>query len=188
MKNRCLWAKNELDILYHDNEWCRPTHNEREFFEYLVLEGMQAGLSWSLILKKRENFKRAFNNFDYKICANYSDEYLENLRQDESIIRNKLKIYSVRKNARAFLEIQKEFGTFDNYIWKFSDYKTIQNNFNNSSEVPSTSDLSDKISRDMKKRGFTFVGSTIIYSFMQAIGMLNDHTGECFCYKECSKN
>ena len=132
-KVRCSWAKGELDIAYHDTEWGRKTHDERELFEYLILEGMQAGLSWSLILKKRENFKRAFDNFDYNICANYSDEYLESLRSDEGIIRNKLKIYGVRKNAIAFIKIQEEFGSFDKYIWNFTNYKTINSNHKTSS-------------------------------------------------------
>lgn len=184
-KNRCPWAKAPLDIEYHDNEWGRETHDEQMLFEYLVLEGMQAGLSWSLILKKRENFKRAFDNFDYNICENYTDEYLESLREDESIIRNKLKIYSVRKNALAFIKVQKEFGSFDKYIWGFTDYKKINNKLENYKNAPSESELSIKISKDMKKRGFNFVGSTIIYSYMQAIGMINDHEKGCFCYEEC---
>ena len=184
-KHRCPWAKDPLDIEYHDNEWGRETHDEQMLFEYLVLEGMQAGLSWSLILKKRENFKRAFDNFDYNICANYTDEYLESLREDESIIRNKLKIYSVRKNALAFIKVQKEFGSFDKYIWGFTDYKKIDNKLESYKDAPSESDLSIKISKDMKKRGFSFVGSTIIYSYMQAIGMINDHEKSCFCYEDC---
>lgn len=184
-KNRCPWVKAPLDIEYHDNEWGRETHNDQMLFEYLILEGMQAGLSWSLILKKRENFKRAFDNFDYNICANYTDEHLESLRQDVSIIRNKLKIYSVRKNAVAFLKVQREFGSFDKYIWGFTDYKKINNELENYKDAPSESDLSIKISKDMKKRGFSFVGSTIIYSYMQAIGMINDHEKGCFCYEEC---
>ena len=184
-KNRCPWAIGPLDIEYHDNEWGRETHNDQMLFEYLILEGMQAGLSWSIILKKRENFKRAFDNFDYNICANYTDEYLESLRQDASIIRNKLKIYSVRKNAVAFLKVQKEFGSFYKYIWGFTDYKKINNKLESYKEAPSEIELSIKISKDLKKRGFSFVGSTIIYSYMQAIGMINDHEKGCFCYKEC---
>ena len=184
-KNRCPWAKTPLDIEYHDNEWGRETHDEQMLFEYLVLEGMQAGLSWSLILKKRENFKRVFDNFDYNICANYTDEYLESLREDESIIRNKLKIYSVRKNALAFIKVQKEFGSFDKYIWGFTDYEKINNKLGSYKDALSESDLSIKISKDMKKRGFNFVGSTIIYSYMQAIGMINGHEKSCFCYEDC---
>ena len=184
-KSRCPWAKDPLDIEYHDNEWGRETHNDQMLFEYLILEGMQAGLSWSLILKKRENFKRAFDNFDYSICANYTDEYLESLRQDASILRNKLKIYGVRKNALAFLKVREEFGTFDNYIWQFTDFKTLSSNLKSYKDAPSNIELSDKISKDMKKRGFTFVGSTIIYSYMQAIGMINDHQVDCFCYSDC---
>ena len=184
-KNRCSWAIEPLDIEYHDNEWGRETHNDQMLFEYLVLEGMQAGLSWSLILKKRENFKRTFDNFDYNICANYTDEYLESLRQDASIIRNKLKINSVRKNALAFIKVQEEFGSFDEYIWGFTDYKKINNKLESYKDAASESELSTKISKDLKKRGFSFVGSTIIYSYMQAIGMVNDHEKGCFCYKEC---
>ncbi|MGX7111730.1 DNA-3-methyladenine glycosylase I [Gemella cuniculi] len=186
-KVRCNWAKSDLDIIYHDTEWGRKTHDERELFEYLILEGMQAGLSWSIILKKRENFKKAFDNFDYNVCANYPDEYLEKLRTDEGIIRNRLKIYGVRKNAQAFLKIQEEFGSFNDYIWSFVNYTTINTNITNFADVPSKTELSDRISKDMKKRGFTFVGSTIIYSFMQATGMINDHVVDCFCHKECSK-
>ena len=184
-KIRCPWVKGELDIKYHDTEWGRKTHDERELFEYLILEGMQAGLSWSLILKKRENFRKAFDNFDYNICANYSDDYLNSLLEDEGIIRNKLKIYGVRKNALAFLKVREEFGTFDNYIWQFTDFKTLSSNLKSYKDAPSNTGLSDKISKDMKKRGFTFVGSTIIYSYMQAIGMINDHQVDCFCYSDC---
>lgn len=184
-KIRCPWVKEELDTKYHDTEWGRKTHDERELFEYLVLEGMQAGLSWSLILKKRENFRKAFDNFDYNICANYSDDYLNSLLEDEGIIRNKLKIYGVRKNALAFLKVREEFGTFDNYIWQFTDFKTLSSNLKSYKDAPSNTELSDKISKDMKKRGFTFVGSTIIYSYMQAIGMINDHQVDCFCYSDC---
>ena len=184
-KIRCPWVKGELDTKYHDTEWGRKTHDERELFEYLILEGMQAGLSWSLILKKRENFRKAFDNFDYNICANYSDDYLNSLLEDEGIIRNKLKIYGVRKNALAFLKVREEFGTFDNYIWRFTDFKTLSSNLKSYKDAPSNTELSDKISKDMKKRGFTFVGSTIIYSYMQAIGMINDHQVDCFCYGDC---
>lgn len=184
-KIRCPWVKGELDTEYHDTEWGRKTHDERELFEYLILEGMQAGLSWSLILKKRENFRKAFDNFDYNICANYSDDYLNSLLEDEGIIRNKLKIYGVRKNALAFLKVREEFGTFDNYIWQFTDFKTLSSNLKSYKDAPSNTELSGKISKDMKKRGFTFVGSTIIYSYMQAIGMINDHQVDCFCYSDC---
>ena len=184
-KIRWPWLISDLDTQYHDTEWGRKTHDERELFEYLILEGMQAGLSWSLILKKRENFRKAFDNFDYNICANYSDDYLNSLLEDEGIIRNKLKIYGVRKNALAFLKVREEFGTFDNYIWQFTDFKTLSSNLKSYKDAPSNTELSDKISKDMKKRGFTFVGSTIIYSYMQAIGMINDHQVDCFCYSDC---
>ena len=187
MTTRCSWAKSELEIAYHDNTWGRITKDERELFEYLILEGMQAGLSWSLILKKHENFKLAFDNFDYNICANYSDDYLESLRTNEGIIRNKLKIYGVRKNALAFLKVQEQFGSFYNYIWSFTNGKKIVNSWCSKEEVPANSELSDRISKDMKKRGFTFVGTTIIYSYLQAIGIINDHLVDCICYKKCSE-
>lgn len=186
-KVRCPWAKSELDIKYHDEEWGREVHDEQKLFEYLILEGMQAGLSWSIILKKRENFREAFSNFDYKVCAKYEDSYLEALCSNEGIIRHKLKIYGVRKNALAFIKVQEEFGSFDKYIWSFVNFKKITNKFSTLEEVPSKTELSDKISKDMKKRGFTFVGSTIIYSYLQAIGIINDHLVSCFCYSECEK-
>ena len=187
MTIRCTWATGELEITYHDNVWGKVTKDERELFEYLILEGMQAGLSWSLILKKHENFKKAFDDFDYNICANYSDEYLESQRDNEGIIRNKLKIYSVRKNAIAFLKVQEEFGSFYNYIWHFTNGNKINNAWKNKNEVPSNSELSDKISKDMKKRGFSFVGTTIIYSYLQAIGLINDHLIDCICYEKCKE-
>lgn len=183
-KTRCSWAKSDLDKQYHDKEWGRACHDEQKLFESLVLESMQAGLSWALVLKKRENFRLAYDNFDYNICAEYSDEYLESLRENAGIIRNKLKIYSVRKNARAFKKVQEEFGSFGSYIWAFTEGKTITTNLNNS-EVVDKKLLAEKISKDLKKRGFTFVGTTGIYSFMQAIGMLNAHEVSCFCYEEC---
>lgn len=183
--NRCPWAIKELDMKYHDEEWGREVHDDNKLFELLILEGMQAGLSWSIILSKRENFKKAFDNFNYEICSKYTDEYLEKLRGNKGIIRNKLKIYSVRKNALAFIKIREEFGTFDNYIWKFVDYKKINNSFKTREEVPTKSELSDTISKDLKKRGFNFVGSTIIYSYLQAVGILNDHLITCDCYREC---
>ena len=177
--NRCGWAKGEKDILYHDTEWGVPSHDDGYIFEMLILEGFQAGLSWNTILQKRENFKKAFDNFDYKKIAEYDEMKLNELLKNEGIIRNRLKINSTVTNARAFMKIQEEFGSFAKYIWNFTDNKRIINNWKELSEVPATSVLSDKISKDLKKRGFKFVGSTIIYSFLQAIGIIDDHLISC---------
>lgn len=185
MIKRCSWAKTELDIDYHDNEWGMIEYSEQKLFELLILEGMQAGLSWNIILKKRENFRESFNNFDYKICANYTDDFLNSQLNNEGIIRHKLKIYAIRTNAIAFLKIQNEFGSFFNYIWSFVDNKKINNTNYSMSDIPAKNNLSDKISKDMKKRGFKFVGSTIVYSFLQAIGVINDHLIDCICYEKC---
>lgn len=180
-KIRCAWVSNDpLYIDYHDNEWGIPEHHDKNLFELLILEGFQAGLSWITVLKKRENFRKAFDDFDYKKIANYSDEYLESLRENEGIIRNKLKIYGSRTNAQLFMKIQEEFGSFDKYIWGFVDYKPIINSHPSIKSVPAKTPISDKISKDLKKRGFKFVGSTIIYAYMQAIGMVNDHTDDCW--------
>lgn len=184
-KIRCSWASTEQLIAYHDNEWGRIEKNEQKLFELLMLECMQAGLSWQIILSKRENLKKVFDNFDYNICANYSDDFLETQRNNGDIIRNRLKIYAVRKNAQAFLKIQEDFGSFYNYLWGFDNFSKINNAYSLDNEVPAKSELSDKISRDMKKRGFTFVGSTIIYSYLQAVGVINDHLISCFCYTDC---
>ena len=169
---------------YHDNEWGVPVFDDKKIFEFLLLETFQAGLSWITILRKRESFRKAFSNFDYKKISNYSDKKLEKLKLDAGIIRNRLKIKAAKTNAISFLKVQKEFGTFSKYIWKFVDEKPIQNNFKSLDELPKNNALSDKISSDLKKRGFKFVGSTIIYSHMQAMGMVNDHTTGCFRYKE----
>ena len=177
--NRCGWAKGEKDILYHDTEWGVPSHDDRYIFEMLILEGFQAGLSWNTILQKRENFRKAFDNFDYRKMAEYDEMKLNELLKNEGIIRNRLKINSTVTNARAFMKIQEEFGSFAKYIWNFTDNKRIINNWKELSEVPATSELSDKISKDLKKRGFKFVGSTIIYSFLQAIGIIDDHLISC---------
>lgn len=185
MKNRCFWVSQDpLYIEYHDKEWGVPVFDDDILFEFLILEGFQAGLSWITILKKRENFRVAFDNFDYKKIANYSDKKLEKLRQNEGIIRNKLKIKASVTNAVAFMKVQDEFGSFSTYIWKFVDGKPIKNVFEKREDVPATTELSDKISKDLKKRGFKFVGSTIVYAFMQAVGIVNDHTTDCFRYKE----
>ena len=183
-KNRCDWAKKPLDIEYHDREWGIPVHDDRKLFEYLLLDGFQAGLSWSTILSKRENFRKAFDAFDYRKIAGYNSKKIETLLQDQGIIRNKLKIKAAISNAQAFLKVQEEFDSFDRYIWSFTDGKTIVNHWRTIKEVPSTSNESDAMSKDLKKRGFTFVGSTICYAFMQAAGLVNDHLVTCFRYKE----
>lgn len=180
---RCSWANNDLLIKYHDNEWCKISKDDNYIFEMLVLESFQAGLSWNTILKKRENFREAFDNFDYKKISNYRENKIEELLKNEGIIRHTLKINAVINNAKKFMEIQKEFGTFANYIWDFVEGKQIINNWKEMKEVPAKTELSDKISKDLKKRGFKFVGSTIIYSFLQAIGIIDDHIEGCFCKK-----
>ena len=184
-KKRCNWPKDDaLYIKYHDTEWGVPVYNDAKIFEFLLLETFQAGLSWITILRKRENFRIAFNNFDYKKISHYSDDKLEELRLDAGIIRNKLKIKAAKTNAIAFIEVQKEFETFSKYIWGFLDGKPIQNNFKSLSEIPANTSLSDKISKDLKTRGFKFVGTTIVYAHMQAMGIVNDHITDCFRYNE----
>ena len=182
---RCNWPKDDaLYIDYHDKEWGVPVYDDAKIFEFLLLETFQAGLSWITILRRRENFRKAFDDFNYHKVANYSDEKLEKLRKDAGIIRNKLKIKAAKTNAIAFIEVQKEFGTFSKYLWNFVDGKPIQNNFKSMIEMPANTSLSDKISADLKSRGFKFVGSTIVYAHMQAMGMVNDHTIDCFRHKE----
>ena len=184
-KNRCAWCGNDpLYMAYHDEEWGVPVYDDAKLFEFLVLETFQAGLSWITILKKRENFRVAFDNFDYKKIANYGEDKYESLLQDAGIIRNKLKIRATISNAQAYMEIQKEFGSFSDYIWEFTNGKPIKNKHKSMSDVPATTDLSDKLSKDLKKRGFKFVGSTVIYANMQATGMVNDHVADCFRYNE----
>ena len=184
-KTRCLWSTQiPLMIEYHDKEWGVPVHNDKKLFEFLILEGFQAGLSWRTILNKRENFRKAFDNFDFNKVAMYDKRKINSLLKDEGIIRNKLKIEGAITNAKAFLQVRKEFGTFDKYIWKFVNGKPIQNKFKSLEDIPARTELSDKISDDLKKRGFKFVGSTIIYAHIQATGMVNDHITECFRYKE----
>jgi DNA-3-methyladenine glycosylase I len=182
--NRCSWPKNELAIQYHDTEWGVPLHDDRGLFEFLILEGAQAGLSWDTILAKRENYRKAFDNFDANKIVRYSPAKIEKLLLDPGIVRNRLKINAAVTNARAFLAVQKEFGTFDKYIWAFVNGKPIVNRWSESSQIPATSEVSDRISRDLKARGFKFVGSTIIYAHMQATGMVNDHVLKCFRLKE----
>jgi len=183
MKTRCDWVSNDdACVNYHDNEWGKPLHNDQKLFEFILLEGFQAGLSWKTILKKRENFRKAFDEFDYQKIALYDDKKRAELKEDVGIIRNRLKIVSATINAKAFIEVQKEFGSFDKYIWGFVSFKPINNKgYNSYKDAPTTTETSDIISKDMKKRGFKFVGSTIIYAFMQAIGMVNDHSDDCFC-------
>ena len=188
MVQRCEWAEsNDLMKKYHDKEWCTPIHDDRILFEFLMLEGAQAGLSWNTILQKRENFRKAFDGFDYKKIAKYNKKKVEELLNDTGIIRNRLKIEAAISNAKALLEVQNEFGSFSNYIWKFVNDKPIINKFKTLEELPSKTEQSELISKDLKKRGFKFVGPTIIYSFMQAVGMTNDHTTDCFRYKEINK-
>ncbi len=184
-KTRCAWAgKDALYCEYHDKEWGVPLHDDRMLFEFLILEGAQAGLSWITILRKRDNYRKAFDHFDPNVIVNYTQQKVDELLQNEGIIRNKLKITSAIKNAKAFLEVQKEFGSFDQYIWSFTDGKTIQNHWASLSELPASTPESEAMSKDLKKRGFKFVGPTICYAFMQATGMVNDHTTDCFRYKE----
>ena len=185
-KKRCAWVNpnNELYVKYHDEEWGVPVYDDQLLFEFLILEGMQAGLSWETVLKKRENFRNAFDNFDAKKISRYSEKKVAKLMQDVGIIRNNLKIRGAIINAKLFLEVQKEFGSFSNYLWDFVDGKPIVNKFKKMSDLPAKTELSDKISKDMKKRGFKFVGSTIIYAHMQATGMVNDHEMGCFRYNQ----
>lgn len=182
---RCGWPSNDLAINYHDTEWGVPLHDDRALFEFLILEGAQAGLSWDTILKKRDSYRKAFDNFNVKKVAKYDDAKCALLLQNEGIIRNRLKIASAVGNANAFLKVQKEFGSFDVYIWSFVGGKPIDGKRKALGEVPAKTEISDAISKDLKKRGFNFVGSTIMYAFMQATGMVNDHVKTCFRYKEC---
>ena len=182
-KNDCGWPGND-DLMrkYHDTEWGVPLHNDQKLFEYMVLDAFQAGLSWKTVLHKRENFRRAFDNFDAEKIAQYSEEKIQQLILDAGIIRNKAKIYATVTNAMAFLKTQKEFGSFDAYIWQFTGGKTIDTNLTSLSEIRATSPESDAMSKDLIKRGFKFVGSTICYAFMQAAGMINDHLVSCSCH------
>jgi len=180
-KIRCAWCeKDDLYRDYHDNEWGKPVYDDDKLFEFLILETFQAGLSWYTILKKRENFRTAFDNFDYKKVANYDEVKIQELLQDAGIIRNQLKVRGTISNAIAFMKVQEEFGSFLKYIWAFTDGKPIDNNRKSLREVPATTPLSDAISKDLKKRGFKFVGSTVVYAHMQATGMVNDHVEDCW--------
>lgn len=179
-KRRCSWATTDLYKEYHDREWGRPVHDDRQLFEMLILEGMQAGLSWITILNKREAFREAFDHFDVRKVASYDETKLEELLQNPGIIRNRLKLHAAVTNAQAFIRIQEEYGSFDAYLWSCVDNKPIRHHFRTESEIPASTPLSDQISKDLKKRGFKFAGSTIIYSYMQAVGLVDDHVVGCW--------
>ena len=185
-KKTCKWVENagELYTEYHDQDWGVPVHDDRLLFEMLILEGAQAGLSWLTVLKKRSNYKKAFNNFEVRKVAKYDEKKFQELLKNEGIIRNKLKLRSATRNAKVFLEIQKEFGSFDKYIWQFVDNKPLQNKIKKMSEIQASTKISDVISKDLKKRGMNFVGSTIIYAYMQSVGLVNDHEVSCFRYSK----
>ncbi len=187
-QNTCSWpGNNPLMIAYHDKEWGAPLHDDMKIFEFLVLDAFQAGLSWSIVLKKREGFRKAFDHFDYKKIARYNEDKIHQLLKDEGIIRNQQKIRATVNNAQRFLEVRKEFGTFDKCIWQFTGNKPIVNKWNQLNQLPAKSTESDAMSKDLQKRGFKFVGSTICYAFMQAAGMVNDHLVDCYRYKELKK-
>ncbi len=181
---RCDWACTELSMAYHDAEWGVPVHDDRTFFEFLTLEGAQAGLNWETILKKRENYRSAFDNFDPEKVARYSTKRIERLLKDPGIVRNRLKVESTVKNARAFLKLQEEFGSFDHYVWRFVDGKPIRHQWRAMHELPARTPVSDALSKDLLKHGFKFVGSTICYAFLQATGLVNDHLMGCFRYRQ----
>ncbi|OED40390.1 DNA-3-methyladenine glycosylase [Endozoicomonas sp. (ex Bugula neritina AB1)] len=185
--SRCHWCHgDDLYIAYHDKEWGVPTFDDPLLFEFLILEGAQAGLSWITILRRREGYRKAFHQFDVNKVSNMNDEDIERLMQDIGIVRNRLKINSAIKNAHAFIKVQNEFGTFSDYLWSFVDGKPITNTFETMDDVPATSDISDRMSKDLKKRGFSFVGSTICYAYMQSMGLVNDHLTSCPAYKQMS--
>ncbi len=188
MIRRCAWSGDDpLYVTYHDKEWGVPVRDDHTLFEFLVLEGAQAGLAWITVLRKREGYRSLFDHFDAQKVARYSDRKLDQLLLDPQIIRNRLKVYGARTNARAFLDVQQQRGSFSNYIWDFVDGQPIQNGWKSLRDMPATSAISDRVSKDMKKRGFTFVGSTIMYAHMQATGMINDHTTDCFRHGECQQ-
>lgn len=188
MKKRCKWCGNDpLYIAYHDAEWGIPIHDDRLLFEFLILEGAQAGLSWLTILKKRENYRKAFHSFDYETIANYSQYDIDRLLADPGIVRNRIKIESAIKNARGVIKIQEEFDSFDAYLWRYVEGIPIQNEWKSMENIPTQTEISEMMSKDLKKRGFNFVGPTICYAFMQAVGMVNDHTTDCFRYVEIKR-
>jgi len=184
LKPRCAWIADSLMMKYHDEEWGVPLHDDLKLFEFMVLDAFQAGLSWKTILNKRQNFRMAFDNFDPAVIAKYDENKYESLLADAGIIRNRAKIKATISNAQAFLKVQKDFGTFDKYIWSFVDYKPVINSWKSLHELPAKTELSDAMSKDLSKRGFKFAGSTICYAFMQAAGMVNDHVVGCFRYSE----
>jgi len=185
MMKRCAWVGDtKIYQDYHDTEWGVPVRDDQRLFEFLILEGAQAGLSWITILKKRAGYRQLFHDFEVQKCAQLTDDYLEQCLLDPSIIRNRLKVYSVRTNAENFIKVQQEFGSFSNYLWGFVDDQPIINHFKTISEVPASTELSDRIAKDMKKRGFKFVGTTIVYAYLQAVGVVNDHTTDCFRHVE----
>ncbi|MEN8241427.1 MAG: DNA-3-methyladenine glycosylase I [Chloroflexota bacterium] len=185
MPTRCEWAGSDpLYIAYHDQEWGKPVHDDQKLFEFIILEGAQAGLSWITILRKRENYREAFDYFDPEKVANYDQAKIDQLLSNPGIIRNKLKVRSAVTNAQAFLKVQEEFGSFDNYMWAFIDHKPIINQWKKMNQIPAKTPLSELLSKDLKQRGFKFVGPTICYAHMQAVGMVNDHTTDCFRYRE----
>jgi len=182
MKKRCEWAKDEPNTTYHDDEWGVPVHDDAILFEFLILEGAQAGLSWRTILNRRDGYRIAFSNFDAVVVSKYTQNHVKKLLQNKDIIRNKLKINSAINNAKQFIKIQQEFGSFDEYLWGFVNHKPIKNKFKKYSDLACSSIISEKLSQDLKKHGFTFVGPIICYSLMQAVGMVNDHTSDCYKY------
>jgi DNA-3-methyladenine glycosylase I len=186
MKTRCPWAQSEANILYHDTEWGVPQHDDRVLFEFLILEGAQAGLSWSTILLKRKNYRQAFDGFDPARIAKYNDAKIEKLMTNAGIVRNRLKINAAVRNAKSFLAVQQEYGTFDRYIWQFVDGRTLRNRWQSMAQVPARTPEADRMSKDLLRRGFKFVGPTICYAFMQAVGLVNDHLVSCFRYRELS--
>ncbi|MBL6657273.1 MAG: DNA-3-methyladenine glycosylase I [Flavobacteriales bacterium] len=183
MKKRCQWPS-DIEMNYHDTEWGVPVSDDKKWFEYILLDSFQAGLSWKIILQKREGFRKAFYDFDVQMVAHMTDDDVARLKEDKSIIRNKLKIKATITNAQAFIRVQEEFGSFNTYIWQFTEGKTIHNQYKHLSEIPSSTPLSDIVSKDLKARGFKFVGSTICYAFMQASGIVNDHTIDCYRHQE----
>lgn len=185
MKTRCAWAGSDpLYIDYHDQEWGRPVHDDRRLFEFLLLEGAQAGLSWITVLRRRDAYRQAFANFDPVTVAAYEPTKVEELLKNPGIIRNRLKIWAAIANARAFLKVQEEFGSFDRFIWRFVAGQPLRNAWQSLTEIPARTPVSDAMSKELQRRGFSFVGSTICYAFMQAVGMVNDHTTDCCCYRE----
>ncbi|MHA2006284.1 MAG: DNA-3-methyladenine glycosylase I [Promethearchaeota archaeon] len=188
MVNRCKWGGDDREMInYHDKEWGIPIHDDRLLFEFLTLEGAQAGLSWSTILNKRDNYRKAFDKFDYTKISQYNEDKIEELMNNEGIIRNRRKVEAIISNAKAFLKVQEEAGSFDKYIWKFVNNQPIINKFKNLSELPSKTEISEQMCKELKDKGFKFVGPTICYAFMQAVGMVNDHTIDCFRYEEINR-